>query len=276
MLAGALYRWVQSVGGAKIAWTKFRFALSNGWEWTKYIFLYGAYAVASQLDKLAFRFQVFKVETRNALRDFAIEGLKQFRDFINGAVRMWNSLAENLNRSFGFLGLNLKIVPEVDDTIFKLQTRQLWDNTQLMVQGAQMNANMANREISLSQRLNGIRAEKAEQAAEIARMQAALNQTEQDTPTEYDAFQGLEGSAADTAGNTGRMADSMEIAAEDLKYLRDIAEREAVNRFTTAEIKLDMTNYNTVNGDRDLDGMVDYIGEKLLEQMAVAAEGVHV
>ena len=83
------------------------------------------------------------------------------------------------------------------------------------------------------------------------------------------------GTAQDTATNTGRMADSLEVAEEDLQYLRDIAAREAINRFTTAEIKLDMTNYNSVSSDRDLDGMVDYLGQKLREQMNRAAEGVH-
>lgn len=83
------------------------------------------------------------------------------------------------------------------------------------------------------------------------------------------------GTAQDTAANTGRMADSLEVAEEDLQYLRDIAAREAINRFTTAEIKLDMTNYNSVSSDRDLDGMVDYLGQKLREQMNRAAEGVH-
>ena len=83
------------------------------------------------------------------------------------------------------------------------------------------------------------------------------------------------GAAKDTAANTGRMADAMEISEEDLKYLRDIAERETINRFTTAEIKLDMTNYNTVNGDQDLDGLVETLGEKLHEMMAMSAEGRH-
>ena len=90
----------------------------------------------------------------------------------------------------------------------------------------------------------------------------------------YDASQ-IPSHIADTAGNTGSIADSMEITSEDLKYLRDIAETEAINRFTTAEIKVEMTNNNSVSSDMDLDGIVDYLAIGVTEAMEKAAEGVH-
>lgn len=81
--------------------------------------------------------------------------------------------------------------------------------------------------------------------------------------------------ATETAANTGAMKDSMKSNQEDMKYLRDIAEKEAVNRFTTAEIKVDMVNHNNVSSDMDLDGVVSYLEEKVYETMTVAGEGVH-
>ncbi|WP_313803255.1 tape measure protein [Cytobacillus sp.] len=78
----------------------------------------------------------------------------------------------------------------------------------------------------------------------------------------------------DTAGNTKKMADSMKASEEDLKYLRDIAERDAINRFTTAEVKVDLTNHNNVNSELDLDGIIDRFGEKLVETLDSVAEGV--
>lgn len=77
------------------------------------------------------------------------------------------------------------------------------------------------------------------------------------------------------SGDTGAIKDKMDITSEDLKYLRDIAERDVINRFTTAEIKVDMTNNNNINGDNDIDGIVNTLSEKLEEQMTVVAEGVH-
>lgn len=80
---------------------------------------------------------------------------------------------------------------------------------------------------------------------------------------------------ADTADNTGKIADSVEISSENLKYLRDIAETEAINRFTTAEIQVTMNNNNNVSSDTDIDGMVDSLSAGVLEAMEQAAEGVH-
>lgn len=79
----------------------------------------------------------------------------------------------------------------------------------------------------------------------------------------------------DIAGNTGAIKDSMDITEEDLKYLRDIAEQEAINRFTTAEITIEQTNHNTVSGKMDLDGIVSGLTDAANEAVDRIAEGVH-
>jgi hypothetical protein len=91
----------------------------------------------------------------------------------------------------------------------------------------------------------------------------------------YEASQ-MPSNIASIAENTGDMKDSMDITKEELKYLRDIAERDTINRFTTAEISVNMTNNNNISSDMDLDGVVDYLVIGVNEAMATAAEGVHV
>lgn len=97
-----------------------------------------------------------------------------------------------------------------------------------------------------------------------------------ETPDYSSLLSDIGAGVGDTADNTGKTADNTDTSTEDLKYLRDIAERETVNRFTTAEIKVDMGGINnTVNNMQDLDGIVDYLKVSLEEQMQITAEGVH-
>lgn len=64
------------------------------------------------------------------------------------------------------------------------------------------------------------------------------------------------------------------VSDEQLKYLRDIAEQDVINRFTTAEIAVTMTNNNNVSSSMDLDGMISSLTDGVREAMAFAAEGV--
>lgn len=79
-----------------------------------------------------------------------------------------------------------------------------------------------------------------------------------------------------TADNTGKMADSMKLTEEDLKYLKDIADREWKKEFTTANITVKMSNNNTIQGESDLDGLVTKLTDKLYEELDAVANGVYV
>ena len=82
------------------------------------------------------------------------------------------------------------------------------------------------------------------------------------------------GNTGDTAANTAGMADALDIAEEDLKYLMDIAEREAINRFTTAEIKVEQHNENHIDKDVDVDGIMDAWAADFAEKLEISPEGV--
>ena len=88
-----------------------------------------------------------------------------------------------------------------------------------------------------------------------------------------DAINKGNGAADKIANNTGKLADSVTLLEEDLEYLRDAAERESINRYTTAEIKVDMKNENHINNEMDIDGIIDRFGEKMEEAVNNVAEG---
>lgn len=84
------------------------------------------------------------------------------------------------------------------------------------------------------------------------------------------------GTLGDIAGDTKKIADNSEISEEDLKYLIDIAERETVNRFTTASVNITMNNNNNITEGQDIDGIVEVLATKLEEELQSVADGVHV
>ena len=91
----------------------------------------------------------------------------------------------------------------------------------------------------------------------------------------YTASATVPSDVSNIAKNTKKASDSLDITNEDLKYLRDIAERDVINRFTTAEIKVDMTNNNNIASSADLDGLISDLTERATGALSMAAEGVH-
>lgn len=90
-----------------------------------------------------------------------------------------------------------------------------------------------------------------------------------------DALGSIADNTGKTAGSTGNIEDTLNMAEEELELLRKLAEQEVINRFTTAEIHVDMTNNNNINSKMDLDGIVTHLSNKLYEELGVVASGVH-
>ena len=80
---------------------------------------------------------------------------------------------------------------------------------------------------------------------------------------------------AETAANTAKTSDSLDITNQQLKYIRDYAEQRAINRFTTAKISVDMSNVINGSSKTDMEGIVTHLKTRLEEEMSAVAEGVH-
>lgn len=84
------------------------------------------------------------------------------------------------------------------------------------------------------------------------------------------------GLLSNIADNTAQIADDVSVSSDDIKLLRDIAERQVINKYTTAEIKVEMVNHNNISNEMDLDGVVNLLEAKVTEALVTSVEGVHI
>ncbi len=203
ILIGFIYKWVQSVGGIRVAW------------------LIAMDAIQTVTGNV-------KVAVLTALESM-----------INGAIGLINDFINLLNK---IPGVNIGLIGQVS-----FAAKAAAENEA---------------------------AKQSRQAAIIAAQNdAAAKAKQQNSGMDWDS---LKAGVDNTAANTSKMANKMDMSNEILAYMRDVAEKEAVNKFTTAEVKVDFGGItNHVNSELDLDGIVDYIAVKTTEALETAAEGIH-
>lgn len=236
IVIGAITKWVQSVGGISVAWMIAKDKILTGWDWIQIGFATGTTAVVNYAEGM-------KVEFLSNMQELVNGGI----DLINEFIKVANNIpgvAFDLIDNVTF-GATAKVEYEANKNA---RSKEL----ESMKYDAQLNSKMRQMEI------------------EIVRESAAAQAD--NSGVDYSS---MYSDIADTAENTATMADSMEIAEEELKYIKDMAERETINRFTTAKVDVEFTSNNNINSDMDIDGVVDYFGEKLEESIISIAEGVH-
>lgn len=273
VLVAAMYRWIQSIGGVKNAWEICKLALIVGWNAVKLAFFTGVYWVIDLVDKLKLCWQKAGVAIANFMGDMKVSVLTILQNMINGAIDIINKFIGVLNK---IPGVSIDAIEHVT-----FATTAAAENEAAKSARA---ADLAAYESELASAKAGrdahIDSLKAELNSSVDALQAAYAQAKADAAADSSAEQtALDSIGADTAGindSTGSAAASLKETTEDLKYMRDLAEQEAINRFTTAEVKIDMTGMtNRIDSDMDLDGVLNTLTEGFAEALEVAAEGVH-
>lgn len=273
VLVAAMYRWIQSIGGVKNAWEICKLALIVGWNAVKLAFFTGVYWVIDLVDKLKLCWQKAGVAIANFMGDMKVSVLTILQNMINGAIDIINKFIGVLNK---IPGVSIDAIEHVT-----FATTAAAENEAAKSARA---ADLAAYESELASAKAGrdahIDSLKAELNSSVDALQAAYAQAKADAAADSSAEQAaLDGIGAGTAGindSAGSAAASLKETTEDLKYMRDLAEQEAINRFTTAEVKIDMTGMtNRIDSDMDLDGVLNTLTEGFAEALEVAAEGVH-
>lgn len=273
VLVAAMYRWIQSIGGVKNAWEICKLALIVGWNAVKLAFFTGVYWVIDLVDKLKLCWQKAGVAIANFMGDMKVSVLTILQNMINGAIDIINKFIGVLNK---IPGVSIDAIEHVTFAT----TAAAENEAAKSVRAADLAAYESELASAKAGRAAHIDSLKAELNSSVDALQAAYAQAKADAAADSSAEQtALDSIGADTAGindSAGSAAASLKETTEDLKYMRDLAEQEAINRFTTAEVKIDMTGMtNRIDSDMDLDGVLNTLTEGFAEALEVAAEGVH-
>lgn len=269
VVVAAIYKWIQSVGGLQNAWEIFTLATHVGWSWVKLAFFTGVYWVIDLIDKLKLAWQRAGVAIANFLGDMKVSVLTILQNMINGAIDIINKFIGVLNK---IPGVNISAIEHVTfatTAAAENEAAKQAREAELAAYEQQLAENKAARDSHLDDL-------QIELDAYNSALHTAVARGKAEAAAEQSALSALGADVSSIADSTGSTAAALDSAGEDMKYMRDLAEQEAINRFTTAEVHIDMTGMtNRIDSDMDLDGVLTTFTDGFAEALATAAEGVH-
>lgn len=277
VVVAAIYKWVQSVGGIKVAWLIACNLILTAWDWVKIGFMTGVYFVMDLWNKLQLAFYTAGVNIQNFMGDMKAGVLTILQNMVNGAIDIIN----------GFIGVLNKIPGVSIDAIEKVTfgtTAQMENDAAKQARAAdlaayqdQINSQIAERDAALDTMKAEENAATAQREAEIAAAKAeaaaaGAGSTEPDWSAYANNDPGDIGNV-DTVGSVGSIDEDVNIADEDLKFLRDVAEMRYVQNFVTLTptVAVDAKISEKV----DVDEVVNRIEDRLETEFEAAAEGVY-
>lgn len=267
-VVGAIVYWINKIGGLRVAWLTVCNAIMTAWDWVKIGFFTGVYWVIGLWEKMQLAFKTVATNIANFMGDMKANVLMILQNMINSAISIINDFISVLNK---IPGVSIDAIAEVTfGTTAQMENEAAKSarNNELANYRSELEANAAARDASLNQMKADARRATADRQAEIAAVKVA-NAVDDSATTLGNSLDGIYQNTGNAATNTGSMAESMDISGEDLKYLRDIAEKDVINRYTIVD-GITVTNNNNINSELDIDSvldtMIDGISEKLIVQ----------
>ena len=286
VVVAAVYKWIQAVGGLTNAWNIAKAALvvawnaiKVGWNGVVYGFTWGINKVMDFIDILKMAWQQAGVAIGNFMGDMKVSVLTILQNMVNGAIDIINGFISALNLIPGVeIGLIDKLTFATEAAAENDAAKQARE-AGLANYEAQIAAAKLGREDNLAAAYGNLQDAVSDldaSAAELSNLYQAAKASAAATDAvgmEFGtAWDGIFANTGDTAANTAAMKDAVDYLDEDLKYMRDLAEREAINRFTTAEITVQQENTNYIDKDTDIDGIMDAWAAEFAEKLDVSIE----
>lgn len=299
LVVAAIARWVQSVGGIKVAWLICVDKVLYGWDMLKIGFTQGVHAVQNQCDLMKVAFTNAKASIVTTVGNMKVSVLTAIQNMVNGAIDLINDFISTLNK---IPGVSIDAISYTasfaTDAAAEEAKKQSAAAEEVASAQASYETNKQARAQSDADKTIQAYADHNKRLQEIATAQKKAKEKNNDkasykiptsalsggASTPYASTGGVGGSdpagvgknTGKTAANTSKIADSLEVAEDNLEWMKDIAEREIIDRTVFRDIKVSLGSVNnTVNNMSDLDGIADYIGDSILERVQIGAEGAY-
>ena len=286
VIIGLIVMWINKVGGLIVAWLIVCDTLITTWNNVKAVFIGGFYAILNGLDMFSYGWTVACIAISNIVGDLKVIVLTIIQNMVNGAIDLINDLITSINK---VTGLSLNTVSHVTwgaEASLVNSAQKAARGIEQQEKLKQVNENIANRNTDYENMTKQMASEHQERLNQInlEKVKGALTDPAKNLLDKMNSGNGfdyasmmdnLNNNVAQTADNTGKVADTLEVTEEDLQYIKDLAEQDVINRFTTASISVDFTNTNRIENDMDLDGVVERIKDTIQEAVITSAEEVH-
>lgn len=283
-VVAAIVAWIHHVGGLKVAWLTCVNIVLSRVDMLKLGFAVAWNAIQNGIDTMQYGFEAFKAGVLNAIGNLKVKGLTLLQDFINGAIDRVNAFIETVNQ---IAGTSIETVAHVEfatSAAVEEEANQKQRAADLAALKEKNAADKQDRQQQLAEQQRQADRARMERQADIAVAKAEAEEKKNAKKTAEEGNYNPEAaSVGDIAGNTGKtaantaaIADSMDIMDEDLKYMRDAAEQEIINRFTLAELKVDVNNNNTLTKKADFEDLGAFMNTFTSGVLAAAAEGGHI
>lgn len=281
VIIAAIYKWVQSIGGLKVVWLIVVNAFLTHWDRLKIGFMIGITWIQNMWNNLQLTFYKVGVNIQNFMGDMKAGVLTILQNLVNGAINIINDFINMLNK---IPGVNIGLIDQVTfgtTAALENEAAKQARAADLAAYQDKINSQIEERNAALNAMASEAQAEKSQREAEIAaaKAEAAAAGSEATGSGGEDYFGGGGGGGSGNIGNVdyvdsvGSIEDDVNIAEEDLKFLRDVAEMRYVQNFVTLTptVAIDAT----VNERADYDELARRIEIELEDEFVAAAEGVY-
>ena len=273
VVIAALYEMIQAVGGVKNACEICKAALVVAWTALKVAFFAVYNWIANLIDKLKLCWQKAGTAIANFMGDMKVSVLTVLQNMINGAIGIINDFISLLNK---IPGVNISLIEQVTFATTAAAENEAAKQARadaLNQYEADIKAAQAERDATYSAAKQELADATAQLSETYANARAEAAQANSDAgASDWNTDQYDVGNV-DSVGSVGSIESDVNIADEDLKFLRDVAEMRYVQNFVTLTptVAVDAQISEKV----DVDEVVTKIEKKLEDEFTAAAEGVY-